>query len=78
MRTFNIHRQKMIMKKEMTPKIILERGDDKGWRLTHGPLVLWRGNRVSCKRIAANLCRQEGCRSWFNRKENGQLVEVSI
>lgn len=66
------------MKKKAALKIVLEQSDTKGCRLTHGPLVIWRGNRVSCKRIAANLCRQEGYCSWFNRKANGKLVEVSI
>lgn len=61
-----------------TRRIILERSDANGWRVAQGPQVLFVGGRVATKRFVTDYCRAQGLRSWFNRKANGQLVEVAL
>lgn len=59
-------------------KIILESSDNGGWCVKVGPRVEFMGKRPECKRAARGLCSILGVRSWWNRKDSGELVEIFI
>ncbi len=68
------------MKEQPIKRVILEEATHgpHPWRVSYGSKVEFTGKRVVCKRVARALCLREGLCSWWNRKSNGELIEVPL
>lgn len=59
-------------------RIILERNGRDGWRVLQGPHLLFVGGRVKAKKQCVKLCQELLLPSWFNRKDNGLIIEIPL